>query len=47
MMTFKHLAKILVASRINWHVDYLELRKMTQKELKSDMILCLKGDFIC
>ena len=29
MMTFKHLAKLLVSSGIDWHVDYLELRKMT------------------
>ena len=29
MMTFKHLAKQLVSSGIDWHVDYPKLRKMT------------------
>lgn len=44
MMTFKDLAKLLVASGIGWDVVYLELRKMTLKTLKKDIRLCPKRD---
>ena len=43
MMTFKHLAKLLLASVIDWHVDYLELQKITQKKLKRDLTLSQRG----